>query len=61
MTDALVARGLPEPTAQIAAESGVLAFKRGIGQWVNAGDAADLAPYLADALDVFREAVASLG
>ena len=33
MTAALVARGVPDPTAQLAAELGVLAFKRGYAQW----------------------------
>jgi hypothetical protein len=33
MTAALLARGVPGPTAQLAAEMGVLAFKRGYAQW----------------------------
>ncbi len=33
MRDALLARGVPDPTAQLAAEMGVLAFKRGFAQW----------------------------
>ncbi|CAK7286607.1 hypothetical protein SGPA1_40867 [Streptomyces misionensis JCM 4497] len=36
MTGALVARGVPEPTAHLAAELGVLAFKRGCAQWSEA-------------------------
>src|SRR5579875_4175423 len=33
MTAALTARGVPGPTAHLAAELGVLAFKRGYAQW----------------------------
>ena len=33
MTAALLARGVLDPTAQLAAEMGVLAFKRGYAQW----------------------------
>ena len=33
MTAALVARGIPGPTAHLAAELGVLAFKRGYARW----------------------------
>jgi hypothetical protein len=33
MTAALVARGVADPTAHLAAEMGVLAFKRGYAQW----------------------------
>src|SRR6476661_361007 len=33
MTAALVARGIPGPTAHLAAELGVLAFKQGYAQW----------------------------
>ncbi len=33
MTAALVDRGVPDPTARLAAELGVLAFKRGYARW----------------------------
>src|SRR3954447_20054443 len=36
MTAALVARRVPDPTAHLAAELGVLAFKRGYTQWSEA-------------------------
>jgi AcrR family transcriptional regulator len=63
MTEALVARGVPEPVARLAAELGVLAFKRGFAEWSEgAGDATDdLAPYTLTALDELREASRSLG
>src|SRR3989440_749351 len=33
MTTALITRGVPDPTAHLAGELGVLAFKRGYTQW----------------------------
>ena len=63
MTDALVARGVADPTAHLAAELGVLAFKRGFAEWSEAdrGDDDELAPYTVAALDELRAASASLG
>ncbi|WP_405183511.1 TetR/AcrR family transcriptional regulator [Nocardia sp. NBC_01377] len=58
MTDALVARGVPDPTAHLAGELGVLAFKRGYAQWLDA-DAA-LAPYVLAALEDLGSASRSL-
>ncbi len=63
MTGALVARGVPDPTAHLAAELGVLAFKRGYAAW-SEGDreAKDgLGGYVLAALDELRAASASLG
>jgi AcrR family transcriptional regulator len=63
MTAALAARGVPDPTAHLAGELGVLAFKRGYAQW-SEGDRDDvkgLAPYALAALDDLRTATASLG
>jgi AcrR family transcriptional regulator len=60
MTDALVARGVADATAHLAAELGVLAFKRGYARW-SEGDADDgLAPHAVAALAELREASASL-
>ncbi|MEU3037671.1 MULTISPECIES: TetR/AcrR family transcriptional regulator [Streptomyces] len=63
MTAALVARGVPETTAHLAAELGVLAFKRGYARWSEAGreEAGDLAPHTLTALDELRAATANLG
>jgi AcrR family transcriptional regulator len=63
MTTALVARGVPDLTAAIAAELGVLAFKRGFTEWSESErDAEDgLARYTLAALDELRAASASLG
>ena len=63
MTDALVARGVADPTAHLAAELGVLAFKRGYAVWSEGERAPEdgLAPYALAALDELRAASASLG
>jgi AcrR family transcriptional regulator len=63
MTDALEARGIPDLPAHVAAELGVLAFKRGFAQW-SVGDRDDgeaLAELILAALDDLRNASASLG
>ena len=63
MTTALTARGVPGPTAALAGELGLLAFKRGYAEWSDAdrdtGD--ELAPYTLAALADLRAASASLG
>ncbi|MEU6530469.1 helix-turn-helix domain-containing protein [Streptomyces sp. NPDC046928] len=63
MTTALVARGVPEPTAHLAAEMGVLAFKQGYARWSedDRDDDEALAPYALAALEDLRAATASLG
>jgi hypothetical protein len=63
MTTALIARGVPDPTAHLAGELGVLAFKRGYAEW-SEGDRDvedELAQYTLAALDELRAASASLG
>jgi len=62
-TTALIARGVPDSTANLADELGVLAFKRGYSEW-SEGDREsgnDLAHYTLAALDELRAATASLG
>ncbi len=62
MTAALVARGVPEVTAHLAGEMGLLAFKRGYARW-SEGDRADgegLAPHALAALEDLRRATLSL-
>lgn len=63
MTHALIARGVPETTAQLAAELGVLAFKRGYTQWsIDEHDSEyTLAHYALAALNELRAASAALG
>ncbi len=62
MTAALVTRGVPDPAAQLAAEMGVLAFKRGYAQW-SEGDRDNqigLAHHAVSALSELYAATASL-
>ncbi|MEU6990967.1 helix-turn-helix domain-containing protein [Streptomyces sp. NPDC046465] len=63
MTAALIARGVPDPTAHLAGELGVLAFKRGYAQWSESDrdDTEGLAPHALAALEDLRAATASLG
>jgi AcrR family transcriptional regulator len=63
MTTALAARGVPGPTAALAGELGLLAFKRGYAEWSQGDrDAQDeLAGYIQAALDELRAASATLG
>ncbi len=62
MTTALLARGVPDPTAHLAGELGVLAFKRGYAEWSEGDRDAedDLAQHALAALDALRAASASL-
>ncbi|MGA4790065.1 TetR/AcrR family transcriptional regulator [Nocardia sp. AB354] len=63
MTEALIARGVPDPTAALASELGVLAFKRGFAEWTDGQrDASDeLARHVLSALGELRAASAALG
>jgi len=62
MTDALQVRGVPDLIAHAAGEIGVLAFKRGFSEWLEAyhDPEGGLAPYTAAALEDLRAASASL-
>ncbi|MEV4346821.1 helix-turn-helix domain-containing protein [Actinoplanes sp. NPDC049596] len=62
MSAALIARGITDPVAQVAAELGVLAFKRGYTTWseTDRDDAGGLAPHALAALKDLRAAAASL-
>ncbi|MFI1912321.1 TetR/AcrR family transcriptional regulator [Nocardia sp. NPDC020380] len=60
MTDALRTRGVPDATARLASELGVLAFKQGYAQWLQAREDAALAPYTLAALEDLRAASRSL-
>lgn len=63
MAGALVARGLSDPTAALAGELGLLAFKRGFAEWSEGEREGEdgLAGYTLAALDELRAASASLG
>jgi AcrR family transcriptional regulator len=62
MTTALVARDVPDATAQLAAELGLLAFKRGFAQWTADEERpeAALSEYTLAALEELRAASAGL-
>ena len=62
MTSALSARGVAEPVAHLAAELGVLAFKRGYAQWSESDrdDGSGLAQHALAALAELRSATATL-
>jgi AcrR family transcriptional regulator len=62
MTDALIARGVPGPTAALASELGLLAFKRAFAEWSEGDRDAkdDLAALTLAALADLRAASASL-
>jgi AcrR family transcriptional regulator len=63
MTAALITRGVPDPTAQLAAEMGVLAFKQGYARWSedDHDDTQGLAHHALAALQDLRTATTSLG
>jgi AcrR family transcriptional regulator len=63
MKDALTARGVPDAVAHLAAELGLLAFKRGYAQWSESasGGEQDFAHHALAALDELRAAGAALG
>lgn len=61
ITDAFAARGLPEPTAQLAGELGVLAFRRGYLRWTEDVPGSELATHTSAALDELQAASAALG
>ncbi|MET9318130.1 TetR/AcrR family transcriptional regulator [Kribbella sp. NPDC003505] len=61
MTEALLSRGVPDPLAHLAAELGVLAFKRGYTDWTDLDhDDTGLAPHVLAALEDLRAATTSL-
>ncbi|RJO70100.1 TetR/AcrR family transcriptional regulator [Nocardia panacis] len=60
MTEALRARGVPDAPALLASELGVLAFKQGYAQWLQAQPDTLLAPYTLAALEDLRATGRSL-
>ncbi|MCU1395469.1 MAG: TetR family transcriptional regulator [Ilumatobacteraceae bacterium] len=62
MSDALVARGVSDAIARLAAEMGVLAFHHGFVEWSGraGGEGGELARLTVAALDELRTAAASL-
>lgn len=62
MTAALIERGEARPTAEVAAELGVLAFKKGFGRWLAepSGSEASLTELARTELTELKAAIASL-
>jgi AcrR family transcriptional regulator len=60
VTDALHKRGVPEPTASLAAELGMRAFDRAFGQWADPASQQTLTELARHALDELRAAAATL-
>jgi AcrR family transcriptional regulator len=61
MGGALRGRGVPEPTASVAAELGALAFKQAYAAWIAGDDDQDLAQLSLDTLEQLRATASALG
>ncbi len=63
MSTALLERGVPETTAHLASEMGVLAFKQGYARWAEGvrSDDDGLARHALDVLEELRTSAAALG
>lgn len=60
MADALGERGVATAVAELAAEMGVLAFKKGYAAWVEADDESDFGSHTVAALNALRAARSAL-
>lgn len=60
LTEALHRRGVPDPAASLAAEIGMLAFRRAYARWVTAGETAELAALTREELRAVQAATATL-
>lgn len=60
MADALQARGVPAPTAALAAELGALAFKMAYARWAEPGEDQELATIVCEALRELHNAATNL-
>ncbi len=54
MTGALRQRGVPEPTASLAADIGVIAFKTAYARWISDAGNPDLSQLIRESLDQLR-------
>ena len=61
MSDALQRRGVPDPAASLAAELGVLAFKRAFARWMDPGNRQEFGDLARQSLQELRAASAALG
>ena len=57
-TKALCARGVPEPSASLAAEAGIAVFKVGFERWVSEKEPRDLAAHIRAAMDGLKAVLA---
>lgn len=57
--DALRRRGVPDPAASLAAETGVTIFKLGFEKWIADASSGDLARCIRDALDQLKKLTTS--
>lgn len=55
MADVLRGRGVPDPTASLAAEVGIIAFKTAFARWVSSPDEHDLGQLIREALDQLKK------
>jgi AcrR family transcriptional regulator len=60
VTDGLRERGVPDPTATLAADVGMLAFDEAFARWAEPGDRRSLVEHARAALAELRKAVAEL-
>ncbi|HXR72134.1 TetR/AcrR family transcriptional regulator [Actinocrinis sp.] len=58
LAEALEQRGVPQLTANLAAEAGIAAFKIGFNRWISAAKEQDLALLMRDSLDELRAVTA---
>ena len=61
MSDALQRRGVADPAASLAAELGVLAFKRAFARWMDPGNRQEFCDLARQSLQELRAASAALG
>jgi hypothetical protein len=54
MAEALRQRGVTEPTASLAAEAGVIAFKTAFARWVGEPGEQDLSALIRESIEVFK-------
>jgi hypothetical protein len=60
MTDALQKRGVPDPAASLAAELGLLAFKRAFARWSDPANQQELSELACQLLHELHAASAAL-
>ncbi len=59
IADALRQRGVPEPSASLAAEAGVAVFRIAFARWINEANPRDLSQIIRTSLDELKAVIAS--